>query len=150
LEVKRPLKVKSSNMKNAVGIMKCQSWFSEKPLVRWWRQPAVWQGWLVVVVLMATGIGPLAYFSVVYKGDTYCQSVIDQGIQTDCNPQVATSVYIMGSISWLVAMLMVLHVVSTKQLSTKQHIATEAPKSAPVAKKPKVAAAKKEKRAAKQ
>ena len=129
--------------------MQFQSWFSEKPLVKWWRQPAVWQGWLVVTMLLAVGIGPLAYFSVVYKGDTYCQSVIDQGIQTDCNPHVATSVYVMGSVSWLVAMLMLLHVVSTKQLSTKQLTATDAPKSAPAAKKPKVATAKKEKRAAK-
>lgn len=133
-------------MNKRVEFMHCFSWFSSNPLLKWWRMPAKWQGWLVVTVLVTASIVPLGYYSLVYKGDTYCQSVISQGIQTDCDPHIATGVYIMGSVSWFIAMLLLLHVVSTQKPTVKKSATiTPTPPAVKTPKKP----SKKEKRAAK-
>ncbi len=99
-----------------VGTKKSSNiWFPAKKYGYGWGMPVVWQGWVVLLGTFAVGCAPLFYVSFVYKGDEYCREVIEKGIPADCNPEVATSLYLLAAIAWLIASVMALYIVCEKK-----------------------------------
>ena len=104
--------------KKEVGIKNSKPktiWFPAKTYGYGWGLPKVWQGWAVLLGLLVLGLAPIMYVSTSYKGDTYCQGVIDKGIETTCSPDVATGMYLLASVCWLVACVMLLYTVCEKK-----------------------------------
>ncbi len=89
-----------------------QIWFPAKKFGWGWGQPKVWQGWVALVSCLTVGLAPLVYFTTVYKGDTYCKSLLDQKIVVTCNPDGMLGLYIAASIMWLTAAVFVLIIIS--------------------------------------
>ena len=99
-------------MKKKVGTKKqTKLWFKAKTHGFGWGLPQVWQGWVALLGCLVVGLAPLVYISSVYEGDVYCRDVISKGIQTDCNPEVATGMYLLGAIAWLIGNIMLLYVI---------------------------------------
>lgn len=88
-------------------------WFPAKKFGWGWGLPKVWQGWVTFGACLIIGMAPLLYFSVVYKGDTYCKSLLDQNIEVTCDPDGMLGLYIAASIMWLTAAVFVLVIISS-------------------------------------
>ena len=90
-------------------------WFPAKKYGLGWGLPIKKQGWFAFLGLLTAGVLPLIYVSVWYKGDTYCQAVIDQGINAVCDPYADVGVYVMAALFWLAAcILLLVHICNKK------------------------------------
>ena len=70
--------------------------------------PKTWRGWLVVILCLSVGFAPAVWVSLFYQGDVYCRTILQQGIEANCNPEVATPVYLFAGILWLFAWILIL------------------------------------------
>ncbi len=85
-----------------------KNWFSSRRLLWCLSRPKVWQGWASLVGALVIGAAPLVYLSTVYNGDTYCRQVIQKGLETSCDPNLTNSMYMLGSLLWLGAWVLIL------------------------------------------
>lgn len=90
-------------------------WFPAKKYGYGWGLPVKWQGWVAFIGLLGLGLAPVLYLSIWYKGDTYCQSVIAQGINATCDPHAETGVYLLAGLFWLAACCLLLFYVGTRK-----------------------------------
>ncbi len=90
-------------------------WFPAKKYGYGWGRPVVWQGWVAFIGCLLAGLSPLMYLATFYKGDAYCRDIIAKGIDTACNPEVATPVYMLGALLWFMSwVLIVVQMCTTK------------------------------------
>ena len=89
-------------------------WFKTKKYGYGWGVPQTWQGWLALGGWLLIGGAPLVYVASYYKGDTYCSSVLQQGVQVDCNPNVSTGMYVLSACLWLAAATLGLFMLSSR------------------------------------
>lgn len=101
--------------KGEAKTQKTTIWFPAKSHGWGWGVPKVWQGWVALLGCLGIGVAPLVYLSVWYKGDSYCQQLLDKNIDVSCSPTVATGMYVISSLLWLIGWVMILIVICQKK-----------------------------------
>lgn len=90
-------------------------WFPAKKFGYGWGVPKTWQGWVALVGCLGIGSAPLLYLSFFYKGDAYCNNVIDQGIKVACDPKAEMGMYLLSAFFWLAAwVFLLIHICKLK------------------------------------
>ena len=90
-------------------------WFPAKKFGWGWGLPKVWQGWVVLVTCLAVAMSPMVYFSGYYKGDTYCQELMQKDIKVTCNPDGTKGMYVAASLMWMTGWLLILTIICSKK-----------------------------------
>ena len=101
--------------KSKTPLVSNDMWFPAKKRGYGWGLPVKWQGWATLVTVLVIGLTPLLYVSFIYKGDQYCQNVISQKIQTTCDPNIGSTVYLMSAVFWLTACTLIFIQICTQK-----------------------------------